>query len=126
MCSSMKRASFACSALTLSEYPKSICFSLVGCHPRASGDPAAFAEKSLDSRLAVPRNSPSLIFAGVTKNPCSTFCHRFLRVLPAELRKRPRALPRIGRLSARRDAEKVVGEIEIPVLDPLAPGALAV
>src|SRR5437588_11966640 len=96
----MKRRSFSSRALTLSEYAKSI--------------------HSLRSRR---------------------LAHRLLRVFPAELGERSRAPARVPRLLARGgalerplhdpledrgDAEQVVGQIEVPVVDPRTARASAV
>src|SRR6266566_4622419 len=55
-------------------------------HSRASGNRAA--QKSLDPRLAVPRNSPSLVFAGMTSVLFATG-----HTLTIQMRKYSPALP---------------------------------
>src|SRR5512141_1145793 len=108
MYSSMNAMSLACMALTLSEYANSM------------------ACLSKNERVA---GAVGLLSGG----------DDFLRVLPGHLRQRQHALAGVGRVRAGSgavhrtlldalqnggDAEHIVGEIEIPVVDAAAPGAL--
>src|ERR1035437_4755069 len=106
----MNALSLACMALTLSVYAKSM-----ACLSSNEGGAGAAG-----------------LFSG---------CDDFLRVLPGHLGQRLHTLAGIGRVRAGRgavhrafhdalqdggDAEHIIGEVEVPVVDPFAPGAPAV